>query len=182
MPVASSRDPNSPTHRVPAKPGREQARLRRGRLDQPKILAKNRKARFDYEIDSTIEAGIVLVGSEFKALREAQASLVDAYARERAGELWLIGAKIHAYSFANVLNHEPERERKLLLHRREITRLARAMQEKGFVLVPLSLYLKQGKVKVELALAKGKRAFEKRARQRAKDAQREIDVATSRRR
>ena len=147
--------------------------------DELKVLAKNRKARFDYAIESTHEAGVVLVGSEVKSLREGQASLTDAYARERAGELWLVGAKIGAYSFAHTLNHDPERERKLLLHRREITRLARAMREKNFVLVPLSLYLKQGKVKVELALAKGKRAFEKRASKRAKDAQREIDAATS---
>jgi SsrA-binding protein len=143
--------------------------------DERKVLLRNRKARHDYAIDETLEAGMVLVGSEVKSLREAAGSLVDAYGDVRRGELWLVGAQINPYPWANQFNHEPLRDRKLLAHRAEIKRLATKVREKGYTLVPLEIYLKDGKIKVELALARGRRQFEKRDRSRAEEAQREMD-------
>jgi SsrA-binding protein len=150
--------------------------------DEKKVLVRNRKARHEYQIDATLEAGIVLVGSEVKSLREAQATLVDAHCQVRGGELWLIGAQISPYPWANQFNHEPRRDRKLLAHKHEIKRLASKAREKGYTLIPTEIYLKKGRIKVEVALARGKRQYEKRETTKAKEAQREIDAASSRRR
>jgi SsrA-binding protein len=150
--------------------------------DEKKILCRNKKARHDFQIDDTLEAGIALVGSEVKSLREAQASLVDAYCAIRKGELWLLQAQINPYPWANQFNHEPRRERKLLAHKQEIRRLATKVREKGYTLIPTEIYLKKGRIKVEVALARGKRQFEKRESKRAAEAQREMAAAGSRRR
>ena len=143
--------------------------------DERKVLLRNRKARHDYEIDETLETGIVLVGSEVKSLREAAGSLVDAYGDVRGGELWLVNAQINKYPWANQFNHEPIHDRKLLAHRQEIKRLATKVREKGYTLVPLEVYVKDGKIKVELALARGRRQYEKRDTKRAEEARREME-------
>lgn len=145
------------------------------------VLVRNRKVRHDFAIDATYEAGVALVGSEVKSLRESHASLVDAYADVRDGELWLMNAKIEPYPWANQFNHEPLRPRKLLMHKQEIKRLATKVREKGYTLVPTEIYLKGGRIKVEVALARGKRLYEKRESQRAAEARREIEAETSRR-
>jgi SsrA-binding protein len=143
--------------------------------DDRKSLVRNRKARHEYAIDSTLECGIVLVGSEVKSLRESHGSLVDAYADVKNGELWLIGLQINPYAWANQFNHEPRRERKLLVHKQELKRLAARTREKGFTLVPLEIYLKNGKIKVEIAVAKGKQEYEKRDAKRTQEARREME-------
>jgi SsrA-binding protein len=145
-------------------------------------VARNKKALHEYHIDERFEAGIALVGSEVKSIREGRANLVDAWAEVRAGELWLVGADFAPYAFAHARNHPPRRERKLLLHKREIQRLAGKVQEKGQTLIPLSLYLLRGRVKVELALAHGKREYDKRATKRRREIEREMDAEVSRRR
>ncbi len=143
--------------------------------EERKTLVRNRKAWHDYEIEDTLEAGIVLLGSEVKSLREGAASLVDAFAEVRGGELWLLNADISKYPWANQFNHEPRRDRKLLVKRQEIRRLETKVREKGFTLVPLELYLKNGRVKVAVALARGRKWVEKRAKKRADDIRREMD-------
>ncbi|WP_428268143.1 SsrA-binding protein SmpB [Haliangium sp.] len=143
--------------------------------DDARVLVRNRRARHDYEIHELIEAGVVLVGSEVKSLRDARGNLNDAYVEIRGREAWLVAAQIQEYPWANQFNHEPTRRRKLLLHRREIRRLAIKIQQRGFTLIPLSMYLKNGKIKVELALAVGKARYEKREASREAEAQREID-------
>ena len=147
-----------------------------------KVLVRNKKARHDYEIEDTFEAGIQLVGSEVKSLRDARASLQDAYAEIRNGEAWLINAQINEYPWANQFNHEPKRDRKLLLHGHELKKLSIKTDQRGYALIPLALYLKQGKVKVELALGVGKKAYEKRESKRAAEAEREMRQAMRRRR
>ncbi len=143
--------------------------------DSPKkIIAQNRKARHDYEILETYEAGIALRGTEVKSLRDGRANLKDSYAAMRAGEVWLYGVHISPYSHGNINNHDPERDRKLLLHRREIRRLIGKTKETGLTLVPLQLYFAHGKVKVELALAKGKKQYDKRESIAKRDAEREM--------
>ncbi len=142
-----------------------------------KVLAKNRKARHDYFIEETYEAGIVLQGTEVKSLRAAKANLKDSYARVENGELMLYNMHISPYDFASRFNHDPLRKRKLLMHRREINKLTGYVQEKGYALVPLSTYLKRGKVKIELALARGKKNYDKRHTIAEKDAKREIERA-----
>jgi SsrA-binding protein len=127
-----------------------------------KVVATNRKARFNYEILDTYEAGIALLGSEVKSLRAAQVQLKDSFASIRDGEVWLESAHISPYSFAEQGGHDPERPRKLLLHRREIDRLFGRIREEGLTLVPLQIYFADGKAKVEIGLAKGKRAHDKR--------------------
>jgi SsrA-binding protein len=146
-----------------------------------KLIAQNRRARHDYAIDEVYEAGIVLVGTEVKSLREGRASLVDAYGRVRDGEVWLEGMHIPEYTQGTWTNHEPRRSRKLLLHRGEIAKLVGKTRESGLTLVPLSLYFKDGKAKVELALARGKRSYDKRQSLAARDAAREIERTTGRR-
>ena len=133
-------------------------------FDKQKVVADNRRARFDYHIEDTFEAGLALHGTEVKALRAGQATIAESYAEARDGEVWLINSNIPEYSHGNRLNHEPKRPRKLLLHAREINRLFGAVERKGMPLVPLSVYFNAtGRAKVELALAKGKQAHDKRA-------------------
>ncbi len=124
------------------------------------LVAQNRKARHDYHIDDVFEAGLVLVGTEVKSLRAGHASLVDGFAHIRDGEAWLAGVHIPEYTEGTWTNHEPRRERKLLLHRMEIQRLIGKTKESGATLVPLSLYFKDGKAKVEIALARGKKTYD----------------------
>ena len=147
-----------------------------------KVIAQNRKARHDFAIEDVYEAGLVLVGTEVKSLREGRASLVDAYGRVRDGEVWLEGLHIPEYTQGTWTNHEPRRTRKLLLHRKEIERLIGKTRESGHTLVPLSLYFKDGKAKVEIALAKGKKAWDRRQDMAERDASREMARAMGRRR
>ncbi|MCE2481789.1 MAG: SsrA-binding protein SmpB [Alphaproteobacteria bacterium] len=135
-----------------------------------RFAALNRKARRDYHIEETFEAGVALAGSEVKSLRQGSANIGDAYAAVRRGELFLMNAYIAEYGHANRLNHEPRRPRKLLMHRREISRLAGSVERKGMTLVPLSVYFSdRGVAKVELGLARGKRAYDKRASEKERD-------------
>ncbi len=140
-----------------------------------KIVLRNRKARFDYEVDETLEVGLVLTGSEVKSLRAGNGSLVDAFVHIRGGELFLVGAKIDPYLFANLNNHEPMRDRKILAHRQEIKRLITKVREKGYTIIPLEIYVKDGKLKAEIGLARGKKQYEKRDNERAKEARKEMD-------
>ena len=139
-----------------------------------KVVATNRKAYHDYEIGDTFEAGLVLAGSEIKSIRAGQVSLQDGFVQFEGGEAWLINVHIAQYDPASRLNHEPRRRRKLLLHRREIQRLMGKVQEKGFTLVPTRLYLKGGRAKVEIALARGKRLYDKRQVIAKRDSDRQI--------
>lgn len=145
--------------------------------DGVRVLVRNRRAAHDYQIHETVEAGLVLVGSEVKSLRDAAASIKEGFVVFRAGEAWLVDTKINEYAWSNQFNHEPKRDRKLLLHKREIRRLAVKCQQRGYTVIPLSLYLKNGKMKAELGLVTGKRLFEKRESNKAADARREIDRA-----
>ena len=145
-----------------------------------KLIASNRKAFHDYFVLQKFEAGIALQGTEVKSLREGKVNLKDSYVDVNRGEAWLIGAHISPYSHGNRENHEPERKRKLLLHRREIDRLLDQQQKGGYALIPLSLYFKDGRVKVEIGVAKGKRAADKRDAIAEKDAKREMDRARRR--
>lgn len=146
-----------------------------------KVIVSNRRARHDYEIMDTYEAGIVLTGTEVKSLRAGRASLADAYASVEDGQVWLRGVHIPEYTQGSWTNHEPRRTRKLLLHRKEIFRLLGKIKERGLALVPLSMYFSDGKVKVELALARGKRSYDKRADLAKRDAKREVARALGRR-
>lgn len=139
-----------------------------------KIICQNKKARHDYHIEDTLEAGVVLQGTEVKALREGKANLADCYARVEQEEVFMHNCHISPYTPAHSFNHEPMRKRKLLLHKREISRLIGASREKGYNLIPLKLYFKNGRVKVELALAKSKKAFDKRDTLKKREADREI--------
>ncbi len=145
------------------------------------VVARNRKARHDYVIEDTIEAGLVLMGTEVKSLRMGRASLVDGYATIGAGEAWLEGVHIPEYSQGTWTNHAARRKRKLLLHRSEIAKLAAKTRESGHTIVPLQLYFKDGRAKVELAVAKGKREFDKRHALRERQDDREAARALSRR-
>ncbi|MFC0505665.1 SsrA-binding protein SmpB [Micromonospora costi] len=138
------------------------------------LIASNKKARHDYTVLKTYEAGIVLVGTEVKSLREGRASLVDAFAQERDGEIMLYGLHIAEYGFGSWTNHQPRRTRKLLLHRVEIERILARTREGGITLVPLSMYFENGWAKVELALARGRRSYDKRQALAERDANREI--------
>ncbi|HXY64970.1 MAG TPA: SsrA-binding protein SmpB [Mycobacterium sp.] len=145
------------------------------------ILASNRKARHNYSILETFEAGVVLLGTEVKSLRDGRASLADAYATVDDGEVWLRNLHIPEYHHGSWTNHDPRRTRKLLLHRRQIDVLIGKIRDGNLALVPLALYFSEGKVKVELALARGKRAHDKRQDMARRDAQREVVRALSRR-
>ncbi|MBA2699134.1 MAG: SsrA-binding protein SmpB [Nocardioidaceae bacterium] len=138
-----------------------------------KLIAQNKKARYDYFIEDTYEAGLVLTGTEVKSLRAGRASLVDGFAEISEGEVWLQGAHIPEYLQGTWNNHAPRRKRKLLLNRHEITKMERRVNERGLTIVPLSLYFKDGRVKVEIALAKGKKHYDKRQSIATRDAQRE---------
>jgi SsrA-binding protein len=142
-----------------------------------KNIATNRRARFNYEITETYEAGIALLGSEVKSLRAGQADLKDSYASVRGGEMWLVGLRISPYEYARDGGHEPERERKLLLHRREIDKIGSVLAEKGLSLLPMRLYFKDGKVKVELGLGRGKAQRDKRETLKRRQADREMERA-----
>jgi SsrA-binding protein len=144
-------------------------------------VCRNKRALHDYEIHDTLECGVVLVGTEVKSLRESSASLDGSYAKIEDGEVWLLGSDIPEYSMGNKLNHKPKRPRKLLLHRREIDRFAGKASERGFTLVPLRIYFKHGRAKVELAVARGKQQFDKREAKKKAEAQREIRRAMTRR-
>ena len=146
-----------------------------------KLIAQNRKARHDYHIDDTFEAGLVLTGTEVKSLRAGHASLVDGFAHIRDGEAWLAGVHIPEYTEGTWTNHTPRRERKLLLHREQIQRLIGKTKEGNTTLVPLSLYFKDGRVKVEIALARGKKTFDKRQALSERQSQREMQRALARR-
>ncbi|MFQ5866283.1 MAG: SsrA-binding protein SmpB [bacterium] len=139
-----------------------------------KIITTNRKARHEYEILESMETGIVLLGTEVKSLREGRANLKESFANVRNGELFLYNAHISPYSHGNINNHDPIRTRKLLLHKKQIKKLIGKVQEKGLTLVPLRLYFKNGKVKVELALAKGKKIYDKRRDIAKRDSEREL--------
>ncbi|MDQ7859777.1 MAG: SsrA-binding protein SmpB [Armatimonadota bacterium] len=128
-----------------------------------KLVATNRRARHEYHIEEAFEAGLVLTGTEVKALRAGRASLAEAYARVEGGEVWLHHLHIPPYEAGNIFNHDPLRRRKLLLHRRQIERLAGRAAQKGYTLVPLRLYFTRGRAKVEIALARGKKLYDKRA-------------------
>jgi len=142
-----------------------------------KLIANNKRARYDYFIDDVYEAGIVLSGTEVKALRQGKASINDAYATVDAGELWLENAYIPEFSQGSWTNHAPRRRRKLLLAKKEIARLAGKTKEVGFTLVPISLYFKDGYAKIEIGLARGKKDYDKRETLKEKDAKREINKA-----
>lgn len=145
-----------------------------------RLIAQNRKARHDYSISDVFEAGISLVGTEVKSLREGRASLVDGFALVEDGEVWLRNVHIPEYDPGTWTNHEPRRARKLLLHKAEIVRLSAATREKGITIVPLSMYFKDGKVKVEIGVAVGRKAYDKRQAIAERDAQREARAAIGR--
>jgi SsrA-binding protein len=142
-----------------------------------KLVASNRKAYHDYAIEDTYEAGVVLTGTEVKALRAGRASLVDGFAEVNDGEMWLLNVHIPEYSQGTWTNHAPRRKRKLLLHRLEIERITIATREKGKTLVPLSLYFKDGRAKIELAVARGKKEYDKRHALRERQDRREAERA-----
>jgi SsrA-binding protein len=139
-----------------------------------KVIAQNRKARFNYTIEESIECGIVLQGTEVKSVREGTISFPDAFAEVRKGEIWLMGFHINPYVYSSIFNHDPDRPKKLLLHKDEIKRLIRKVDEKGFTLIPLEFYLKNGRIKVQLGICKGKKLFDKRADIRDRDVKRDL--------
>ncbi|MGF1579197.1 MAG: SsrA-binding protein SmpB [Gemmataceae bacterium] len=147
-----------------------------------KNICRNRRAFHEYTILETIECGLVLTGTEVKSLRDRAPTLDDAYARIKERELWLYGCDIPEYTMGNLFNHKPMRPRKLLLHKREITKFADKANQQGFTLVPTRMYFKKGWAKVEIAMAKGKQLHDKRETQKKKDAQREIQREMNRRR
>lgn len=146
-----------------------------------KTICRNKRALHEYEIHDTLECGIVLKGTEVKSLRESSASLDGSYAKIDNGEVWMHGSDIPEYSMGNRLNHKPKRPRKLLLHRREIAKFAGKASERGYTLIPLRIYFKEGLAKIELAVARGKQNFDKRESKKKADAQREIRRAMTRR-
>ena len=145
-----------------------------------KVVARNRRARFEFTLIESIEAGIVLTGTEVKSLRNGKASLEEAYAGIDNGEVWLYGCDIPEYLQANRMNHKPKRPRKLLLHRREISGLVAKASEKGLTLVPLKLYFKDGMAKVEICVARGRKTYDKREALKKQDAKRDMDRAIRR--
>lgn len=142
-----------------------------------KVITNNRRATFDYELLERFEAGLVLTGTEIKSVRANQVSLQQSYVQARNGELWLVDANIAPYDYGNRENHEATRPRKLLLHRREINRILDKLAQRGLTLVPTRLYLKNGRAKVEIALARGKRKFDKRHDIAKRDAERQVERA-----
>ena len=146
-----------------------------------RVVARNRRARFEYDLLERLEAGLVLTGTEVKSLRNGKASLEESYAGVDRGEVWLYGCDIPEYLQANRMNHKPKRPRKLLLHRREIAKIAAKASERGLTLVPLQIYFKNGLAKVELCVARGRKLHDKRDALKKQDAKREIDRALRRR-
>lgn len=139
-----------------------------------KVVALNRRARYDYSIEDSFECGVVLLGTEVKSIKDGRVSFPDAYAEVRDGEIWLKNFRIAEYTFSSVFSHDPDRPKKLLLHAQEIKRIDRRVREKGYTLIPLSIYLKHGLVKIELGLCKGKKAYDKRADIKERDVERDI--------
>lgn len=148
--------------------------------DNERLIAQNRKARHEYEVIDTLECGIVLVGSEVKSLRKGTLSLDDAYGRVKDGEVWLMGCDIAEYVQANQFNHDPRRPRKLLMHRREVKKFASKAFEQGLTLVPLKMYFKEGRAKVLMGIAKGRKLYDKREVMKKKSMQRDISRAMRR--
>jgi len=146
-----------------------------------KTVAVNRRARHEYAVEETLEAGIALTGTEIKSIRAGRVNLAEAYARIEKGEAWLIGAHIAPYEQGNRNNHEPTRTRKLLLHRDQISELVGRTQAKGFTLVPLKLYIRNGMAKLEIGIARGKKAYDKRRTIAERDARRELERSTKER-
>ena len=149
--------------------------------DEIQVVCRNKRAFHEYAVADRLECGIVLCGTEVKSLREGTASLEDAYARLDDGEVWLIGSDIPEYTMGNRMNHKPKRARKLLLHKREVEKFAGKASQRGFTLVPLRMYFKNGLAKVELAVARGKQSHDKRQDQKKAEAQREIRRAMTKR-
>ncbi len=141
------------------------------------VVATNRKAHHEYTLEDSVEAGLVLMGSEVKSIREHRVNLKDGYVEEKGGELWLINVHISEYDQASVFGHDPLRPRKLLLHKKEIARLITRMRERGYTLVPTLMYLKNGRAKVEIAVARGKKQYDKRAAISERDNKRDIERA-----
>jgi SsrA-binding protein len=152
-----------------------------GKDEKPRMIATNRRARFEFHILEEVECGIALTGTEVKSLRNGGCSIAEAYVMVRHGEMVLVGAHIAEYAQGNVHNHEPTRERKLLLHRREIERWHARVKERGMTIVPLSLYFKGSRAKLAIALCKGKKMYDKRQDKREKDDRRDIERAMRRR-
>jgi SsrA-binding protein len=152
------------------------------RAQGEKLIVDNRRARHEYHFLEKVEAGIVLTGTEVKSLRDGRASLQQAYADIRDGEAWLVGAHISVYDAGNIANHDPDRDRKLLLHRREVDTLGAKVNERGLTLVPTRMYFRDGRAKVELAVARGKELRDKRRDVVNRDAQREMERALKSRR
>jgi len=148
--------------------------------DGIKVVARNRRARFEFDLIEKVEAGIVLTGTEVKSLRNGKASLEEAYAGLEKGEVWLYGCDIPEYLQANIMNHKSKRPRKLLLHRSEIQKVAGKSSERGLTLVPLQIYFKKGIAKVEICVAKGRKTFDKREAVKKQDAKRDMDRAVRR--
>jgi SsrA-binding protein len=146
-----------------------------------KTISVNRKARHDYHILRTLEAGLSLLGTEIKSIREGRVSIREAYVRPEEGEMWLVGAHVAHYPPAASRNHDPTRRRRLLLHKRQIGELARAVDSEGVTIVPLRLYLRDGRAKLEIGLARGKKRYDKRAAIAKRDAERQMQRATRRR-
>ncbi len=145
-----------------------------------KVITKNRRARHEYQIEETLEAGLALQGTEVKALREGRANLQEAFVTPQRGEMYLLNCHISPYSHATHFNHEPLRPRKLLMHRREIAKWAKAAQQKGYTIVPLQLYFKDGRAKVEIGLGRGKKLYDKRADIAERDSKRRLEQAMKR--
>jgi SsrA-binding protein len=150
--------------------------------DDIKVVCRNKRAFHEYAISDTLECGVVLKGTEVKSLREGTANLEDAYAKIEEDELWLIGSDIPEYTMGNKLNHKPKRPRKLLLHKRELEKFAGKASQKGFTLVPLRMYFKNGRAKVEVGIARGKQQHDKRQDQKTAEAERAIRRAMADRR
>ena len=146
-------------------------------MNGKKIVARNRKAKFEYELLESYEAGIELRGSEIKSIRAGQVSLAEAYVRTNGKQAWLVGAHIAPYDQASAFNHDPERERRLLLHKKEIQALFDSVRMKGLTIIPTQVYLKEGRAKVEIAVAKGKHQYDKRQSIKKRDMERDIDRA-----
>ena len=146
-------------------------------MNAKKIITRNRKAKFEYDLQETFEAGLELKGTEIKSIRAGQVSLTEAYVRTNGRQAWLVGAHIAPYDQASVFNHDPERERRLLLHKREIKTLWDAVRLKGMTIIPTILYLRDVLAKIEIALAKGKRQYDKRQAIKKRDMARDVDRA-----
>lgn len=151
-------------------------------LDDRKIIATNRKAKHDYFLEDRMEAGIALKGTEIKSIRAGRVSLREAYVQVDGGEAWLVNAHIAPYDPASTMNHDPRRRRKLLLHKRQIIKLFDDIRQKGYTIIPTVMYLRSGRAKVEIAVARGKRKYDKRREIAKRDAEREMARATTRRR